>query len=168
MCHILKGIGTSCCPSMVTGDLFRSKSDKRAFFLKKKNKIKKEVWIKKKQTLITALSPSQCLHFCFDSKRHLPLRCHYSWRVQAWSDPRVTRPPGCECVSLSCVAGFLILCWLLTASGCSPKCWVCHPSGGNMSETCRTNVRVHDHLWGFLCGFSHERVLNGASLKLNS
>lgn len=48
MCHILKGIGTSCCPSMVTGDLFRSKSDKRAFFLKKKNKIKKEVWIKKK------------------------------------------------------------------------------------------------------------------------
>lgn len=83
-------------------------------------------------------------------------------------DPGVTRPPGCECVSLSCAVGFLTLCWywqhlrskVLSVSSFGGDMWETCPD----KATCSPGVRVDDCLGGFACAFSHQRFLKGASL----
>ena len=73
--------------------------------------------------------------FCFDREQRLPLCCRRSWPVPARLELRVTRPPGCKCVSQSCAACFLTSCCSLTGSIHNINCWICHP--------------LRDHMWGY-------------------
>lgn len=80
--------------------------------------------------------------FCFDRKQRLPLCRRRSWPAPARLELRVTRPPGCKCVSQSCAACFLTLCCSLTGSVHNIIRRICHP------------LRDHIRKAGFLIKFS--------------
>lgn len=111
---------------MVTGIYLevdqKETANKTGFFFKMKKKIRKEEGIKKIDPNLSSVPPvSACTFVLMASGAFLSVAIT-AGECKRDPDPRVPRPPGFDCVSLSCVAGFLILYWVITGSGCSPKC----------------------------------------------